>query len=189
MEDNHIIKLLFARSESAITALARRFGRRLQALAENILGSRRDAEECVSDTYLVLWNRIPPERPQPLAPYVYKVGRNTALKRLRTNSAQKRDSAYDLSLDELAGCLPDDSTERRLQARELGRAIDRFLDTQSKSSRVIFLRRYWFGDGIGEISKATGISPGAVTTRLSRTRSALKDYLTQEGFYDETRAY
>ena len=189
MEDNHIIKLLFARSESAIAALAKRFGSRLLSLAVNILGSHRDAEECVSDTYLALWNIIPPEHPQPLAPYVYKVGRYIALKRLRSNNAQMRCSAYDLSLDELAGCLPDDSTERTLQARELGRAIDRFLNRQSKSSRVIFLRRYWFGDGIEEISKAMGLSPGAVTTRLSRTRSALKDYLEQEGYSYETRSH
>lgn len=188
MEDGHIIKLLFSRSEAAIAALAKRFGSRLHALAMNILGSPRDAEECVSDTYLALWNVIPPEHPHPLAPYVYKVGRYTALKRLRSNSAQMRCSDYDLSLDELAGCIPDYSTERALQARELGRAIDRFLDTQSKSSRIIFLRRYWFGDGIEEIAEATGISPGAVTTRLSRTRSALKVYLEQEGLYYETRS-
>lgn len=189
MEDSHIIKLFFARSEAAIAALSKRFGSKLQALAMNILGSRRDAEECVSDTYLVLWNNIPPEQPQPLAPYVYKVGRYTALKRLRTNSAQIRRSDYDLSLDELAGCIPDYSTERALQARELGRAIDRFLDTQSKSSRIIFLRRYWFGDSVEEIAKTTGISPGAVTTRLSRTRRALKVYLEQEGLYYETRSH
>lgn len=186
MEDKHIIKLLFARSETAIAALAKRFGSRLQSLAMNILGSPRDAEECVSDTYFALWNSIPPEQPQPLAPYVYKVGRFTALKRLRANRAQIRCNAYDLSLDELADCLPDDAAEQTLRVRELGRAIDRFLAAQSKSSRVIFLRRYWFGDSTEEIAKATGISPGAVATRLSRTRSALKVYLEQEGFYYET---
>ena len=183
MEDRHIIKLLFARSEAAITALARKFGARLQAMSLNILGSARDAEECVNDTYLALWNAIPPEQPSPLAPYVYRVGRNTSLKRLRANTARKRDSAYDLSQDELAGCIPDDSPERTWEARELGRAIDRFLDTQSQENRVIFLRRYWFGDSVTAIGRTMQLRPGTVSVRLSRMRDALKHYLNKEGFW------
>lgn len=182
MEDSHIIKLLFARSETAIAALARRFGARLQSMAANILGSTRDAEECVNDTYLAVWNAIPPERPSPLAPYVYRIGRNTSLKRLRANTAQKRDNAYDLSLDELADCIPDRSPEHTWEVRELGRAIDRFLDTQSKENRVIFLRRYWFGDSVAHIAETLGMRPGTVSVRLNRMRDSLKHYLNKEGF-------
>ena len=183
MEDTAIIQLLFDRAETAIDALARRFGRRLHQIAMNILSSARDAEECVNDTYLALWNAIPPERPDPLCAYTYRVGRNTALKRLRSNTAQLRNSAYDLSLDELAGCISDESAWQALDARELGRAIDRFLDTQSRDSRVIFLRRYWFGDSVKDIARAIAMSEGAVSVRLSRVRNALKDYLNKEGYF------
>jgi len=182
MEDRHIIKLLFARAESAIDALAKQFGTRLFAKASNILGDPRDAEESVSDTYLALWNAIPPQNPNPLAAYVYKVGRNIALKRLRTVTALQRCSAYDLSLEELAGCLPDTALQDTLDARELGRCIDRFLDTQSRESRIIFLRRYWFGDSIREIALALRMKEGTVSVRLNRTRNALKDYLNKEGY-------
>lgn len=183
MDDAHIIELFFARAESAIAALARRFGARLYAIAMNILNSARDAEECVNDTYLALWNAIPPEQPDPLCAYTYRVGRNTALKRLRSNTAQIRYSAYDLSLDELAGCIPDESLWETLDARELGRSIDRFLDTQPKENRVIFLRRYWFGDSVKKIAGDTGLREGTVSVRLSRIRNALKDYLYKEGYY------
>lgn len=182
MEDRHIIKLLFARAESAIDALAKQFGPRLFAMARNILGDPRDAEESVSDTYLALWNAIPPQKPDPLSAYVYKVGRNTALKRLRANTALQRCSAYDLSLEELAGCIPDTALQDTLDARELGRCIDRFLDTQSRESRIIFLRRYWFGDSIREIALALRMKEGTVSVRLNRTRNALKDYLNKEGY-------
>lgn len=148
----------------------------------NILGSRQDAEECVNDTYLAIWNVIPPQRPDPLPPYIYRTGRNIALKRLRDNSAQKRNSAYDASLDELAFCIPVGTLEETLDARALGQAIDRFLDTVSQESRVIFLRRYWFGDSIKEIAKGLGMQENTVSVHLSRTRSKLKDYLTEEGF-------
>ena len=183
MEDRAIIQLLFDRAEAAIDALARRFGRRLYQIAMNILCSSRDAEECVNDTYLALWNAIPPQRPDPLCAYTYRVGRNTALKKLRVNTAHTRNSAYDVSLDELAGCIGDDSAWEALDARELGRAIDRFLDTQSRDNRVIFLRRYWFGDSVKDIARAMAITEGAVSVRLNRTRGALKHYLNKEGYF------
>ncbi len=185
MEDRHIIQLLFDRAEAAIDALAQKFGPRLFACAMNILGDHRDAQECVNDTYLALWNTIPPQRPDPLSAYTYRVGRNTALKRLRENTAQKRNNAYDLSLDELAGCIPDRAFEDALDARALGRAIDKYLDIVSKDSRIIFLRRHWFGDSVADIAAAMGMTQNAVSVRLHRVRDGLKDHLNKEGFCHE----
>ena len=184
MDDNFIIHLLNERSENALTALARQFGAHLHRIAANILSDPRDAEETVSDTYLAVWNTIPPQQPKPLAPYVYRIGRNTALKRLRSNTAQKRDTHADLCLDELAGCIPGGALEQIVQARELGRAIDRFLDTVTTESRRIFLRRYWFVDSIEQIAQDFGMSANAVTVRLSRTREKLRTFLIKEGYHE-----
>ncbi len=183
MDDAKIIKLLFARAETAIDALAHRFGAQLYRIAMNILRSPRDAEECVNDTYLALWNAIPPERPDPLCAYTYRTGRNIALKKRRSNTAKMRDSTYDLSLDELAGCIPDDRLWETLDAKELGRAIDRFLDTQSKENRILFVKRYWFGDSVKQIAGDTGLRDGTVSVRLNRIRNALKGYLQKEGYF------
>ena len=183
MDDRNIIRLLFDRSEAGLQALADRFGARLRTMAMNILGILQDAEECINDTYMAIWNVIPPQEPIPLAPYVFRVGRNIALKRLRTNTAEIRNSSYDLSLDELSDCIPDSTVQGQQEARELGQAISRFLDTQSKENRVIFLRRYWFGDSISDIANAMGIRTGTVSTRLNRLRAALKKYLAQEGIF------
>lgn len=185
MEDRQILELLWNRIDSAIDALAAKFGKLLYRIALNILNNHPDAEESLNDTYLAIWNTVPPQRPDPLAGYVYRVGRNTALKRLRQNTAQKRNSNYDLSLDELSGCIPDTATEEILDARELGRAIDRFLGEQAAMNRVMFLRRYWFGDSVGSISKLMGIRENAVSVRLNRMRADLKAYLIKEGFFNE----
>lgn len=184
MEDHMILELLWNRIERAIEALAEKFGRRLTATAMNILNSRQDAEESVNDTYLAVWNAIPPQRPDPLAGFVYKIGRNQALKRLRSNTALKRGGGYDLSLDELAGCIPAPALEETVEARELGQAIDAFLDTVSRDSRVIFLRRYWFGDSVKDIARSLGMTQNAVSVRLSRTRQQLHTYLNKEGYLD-----
>ena len=182
MEDKQIIRLLFARAEQALEVLAQRFGPRLLQTAINILRSHRNAEECVNDTYLTVWNSIPPKEPEPLAGFVYKIGRNLALKRLRDDTAQKRDSRYDLSLEELANCIGSASVDDVVSARALGLAIDRFLDTISRDSRVIFLRRYWFGDGVKDIARILGYSESAVSVRLNRTRNKLRAYLKKEGY-------
>ena len=179
MDDHRILELLWARAEQAIAELQRRFGPRLYATANNLLGDPHDAEECVSDTYIALWNAIPPKRPEPLAPYVYRAGRNIALNRLRSNTAQKR-SAYEVSLDELSNFIP----ARPDTGRELGRAMDAYLGTISPESRAIFLRRYWFGDSVRDIAKAFHMTENAVSVRLSRTRSGLKAYLIEEGYYE-----
>ena len=185
MDDRHILQLLFDRSEQALTILAQKFGPRLFLTARNILADDQDAEECVSDTYLAIWNTIPPKKPNPLAGFVFKTGRNLALKRLRHNAAAKRNSHYNLSLEELAGCIPGGNLDETLSARELGQAISRFLDTLPRDSRIIFLRRYWFGDSVTQIAAALGRSENSVSVRLNRCRGKLRTYLEQEGYFHE----
>lgn len=183
MEDKRIIALLFQRAESALDALAKKFGKGLLAMARNIVGLEEDAKECVNDTYLALWNAIPPEEPDPLAAYTYRVGRNIALKRLRGNTAQKRFGGYDLSMDELAGCVADRTASEALDARLLGAAIGRFLEKQTKENRTLFLRRYWFGDSVRDAAQALGLSQNAAAVRLNRMRSKLREHLIKEGYY------
>lgn len=180
MDDQQILTLLWQRSENAISTLAQQFGNLLYRITHNLLGNPQDAEECVNDTYLAVWNSIPPKRPEPLQPYICRIGRNIALNRLRSNTAQKR-SGYEVSLDELAGCIPAPCLE---DGRALGQAMDAWLDTLNKDNRIIFLRRYWFGDSIKDISVAFSMKESAVSVRLSRLRDSLKAYLIKEGYYE-----
>ena len=182
MEDQAIIRLFLDRSGDAIEKLSRKYGRLLHGIAANFLSDSRDIQECVNDTYLAVWNTIPPENPNPLSSYICRILRNIALKRRRSNTAQCRNNAYERSLDELAECIPDTALEDAIRSRELGRSINRFLDTLPKESRIIFLRRYWFGDSVKNIAALTGIKENAVSVRLSRTRNALAQHLNKEGY-------
>lgn len=184
MDDKEILELLWGRAENAISALSFKFGRRLYQTAMNILCDPLDAEEAVNDTYLALWNAIPPARPSPLAGFVHRVGRNIALNRRRANTAQKRGSTYDLSLDELAESIPGGTLEDTWDAKTLGQAINRFLSTLTPTNRRLFLRRYWFGDSVNYLAREQGMTQNALSVRLSRLRRQLKDYLIQEGFYE-----
>lgn len=182
MEDKRIFQLLWQRAEAAIEAMTKQYGPRLYRTAMNILGRHEDAEETVNDTYLAVWDAIPPETPDPLSGYIYKTGRNLALKRLRYDTAQRRCSDYDLSLEELEGCVGSANLQDEIDARMLGRAIDRFLDTIPANARILFLRRYWFGDSVKDIAKDRGMTQNAVSVSLSRSREKLRAYLLKEGF-------
>ncbi|MCD7785922.1 MAG: sigma-70 family RNA polymerase sigma factor [Oscillospiraceae bacterium] len=185
MEDEKIIRLFFERSESAIIELDRKYGSLCRSVSKNVLGSVEDASEAVNDTYLAVWNRIPPEKPENLLAYVLRIAKNQSLKILRYRSAQKRDSFYQVALDELEECLPGNSSvEAELDFKELSEAVDSFLETLSAENRVIFLRRYWFSDSLKDIAKLTGLTEKTVSVRLVRIRKKLKDYLSERRFFE-----
>lgn len=187
MEDKQILAMLFSRTEGAIVVLMERFGKQLYRIAMNILDNHHDAQESVNDTYFALWNAIPPATPDPLAPYVYRSGRNIALKHRRKNSAQKRNGLFDVPLEELEACLPSDDLESQNEIKALGQAIDRFLDAQSREDRVLFLRRYWLEDSVKAVADTMHLTENAVSVRLNRIRKRLKEYLIKEGYLYEAR--
>ena len=182
MTDAEIINLFCERSEQAIEELAKKHGSAVASVARNILGNSQDTEECVNDTYLGTWNAIPPHKPSPLRTFVCKIARNLATKKYHSNTAEKRNSQYDLALDELEEYLSDsDSVEKAYEAQELKEAINSFLATLSYSDRFIFMRRYWYSDPVQDIAKMADSTTNSVTVRLFRIREKLRLYLEKEG--------
>lgn len=181
MEDAEIVDLFFQRSEQAIPETAAKYQGLIFQISRNILENPQDAEECVNDTYLGLWNAIPPHRPNPLLAFVCRVARNVSLNRYRHNHAQRRDESRNLPLEELEGCLAAPSAEETWSAQALGQTLDCFLDTLDRKSRVMFLRRYWFSDSVSWIARQMGITENHGSVQLHRIRSRLKQYLEQEG--------
>ena len=180
MDDERIIELFFERSEQAIQALDEKYGRVFHTVSYNILNNRQDAEECVNDAYLGTWNAIPPAKPNPLLAFVCKIVRNISLKRYEQNKAAKRNSHYDVAMEELEECLASTTTiEKEIAERELTEIIESFLDSLSKENRVIFLRRYWFSDTYADIAKQVGLTEKNISVRLTRIRKELREYLLE----------
>lgn len=180
MDDQSIVQLFFERSERALAELDAKYGKLCHTLSRNILNSRQDAEECVNDAYLGVWNTVPPARPDPLRAYLCKIVRNVSLKLYHRKRAEKRNSAYDVAMQELEDCLPAPNTvESGVETKELARVIEGFLDTLSGENRVIFLRRYWFSDPYADIARRTGISEKSVSMRLVRIRKQMRQYLVE----------
>ena len=183
MDDSKIIALFFARSEQAIDALAGKYGKLCHWIADNILGNSQDAEECVNDTYLAAWNTIPPQKPNPLRAYLCKLTRNIATNRYHSNTAQKRNSHYDLALDELESCLcSNDTAESHVLAKELSHLLNRFLLDLDRRSRVMFIRRYWYAESVSQLAEDFGMRPNSVSVQLSRIRDKLRKFLKKGGY-------
>ena len=122
---------------------------------------------------LKAWNTIPPQRPQYFFAYLAKDFRNFALKKLDWKNAAKRNAEVVSLTEKMEMCIPDQSPDRALEAKELGMILDRFLRTLTPEDQMVFLRRYWYVDTIAEIATRYGISERAVQMRLNRTRAKL----------------
>lgn len=182
MEDAQIIDLFFARDQQAIGELDSKYGGVCRQLSCQILNSRLDAEECVNDAYLGVWNAIPPARPNPLLTFLCRIVRNLSIKRYHANTAIKRNSVYDVALSEVEQeVTAPDSVESALEAKALARLIEVFLDSLSTVDRVIFLRRYWFSDSYEQIARRVGLTEKNVSVKLTRLRRRLREYLLREG--------
>ena len=145
LTDQEILALGQARDQEAIAAMAEKYGAYCHTVARNVLGNDADAEECVNDAYLAVWNAIPRAQPQNLLAYLAKTTRNIALRRLEHDQAQKRDSRLHLLLDELAECVAgSESPETELLRKELTASLNRFLRKLPEKDRTVFLLRYYY---------------------------------------------
>lgn len=183
MEDEKIITLYWLRDEQAIRETATRYGAYCRAIAMRILHDSGAAEECEQDVYLEAWQTIPPKRPEVLSAYLGMLTRRRALDRWRRTHAKKRGGdAVSLSLSELAECLPGgEEVGAAAEEAELAACLSAFLRTLPEREADVFLRRYWFLDTVGEISRRYHLGKSCVKMMLMRTRESLARYLSERG--------
>lgn len=184
MDDEQIIGLFLSRSESALSETAKKYGKYCSYIAFSVLRSNEDAEECVQDAYMKLWNSIPPQMPQNLRAFVGRLTRNTALNRYEHDTAAKRGgSATALVLDELEECIAWGKTaDSEIDSLALTEILNRFLAGMKKEPRRIFVLRYWYFLTVKEIADRLGIGVGKVKMSLLRSRNELKELLRKEDF-------
>lgn len=181
MDDQKIVELYFSRNERAIKETEMKYGKLCRSIAYNILKNDEDAEECVDDTYIGVWNAIPPKKPDNFMSFVCKIARNLALKRLESETRQKRSSATVISLSELEEILPDESIAANVENEAIGKLISAFLRKEKADIRKVFIRKYYFFDSVSEIAERYGFTESKVKNMLYHTRNKLKEYLIKEG--------
>ncbi len=177
MEDEEILTLLWERKEEALSVLEQKYGMRLKKLAGRMV-SEEDAEECINDTYLAVWNSVPPKRPEYLFAYMAKICRNLALNKIEWDRSAKRNAVVVELSAELLECIPDNAlADDKTELRDL---LVTFLEKQPEEKRKLFLRRYWYGESVKELAEAFGYKESKVKSMLFRLRKQLWNELKKE---------
>lgn len=180
MDDARIVDLYWERSEKAIGETDAKYGRMLNSLSYSLLSSFEDAEECVNDTYLAAWNRMPNERPGLLGAFLARIVRCISIDRYRASHREKRGGVEELTA-ELRECIPDSLTpERELENGRLRDALNSFLASLDEEKRNIFVLRYFMSQPTQYIASRLGISDAKVKTTLCRLRASLRVRLEKE---------
>ena len=178
MEDSQIVALYWQRNADAIKETENKYGAYCFSVADNILHSKEDAEECVNDTWLRAWNAIPPKRPSPLRAFLLRITRNLSLNRLRYNHSECRDQSLTVALDELEACIPVPEE----YSSELAEMLSEFLRTLSARDRLLFMGRYFHALPVDELASRCHMKPNTVSVRLHRIREALRVHLCERGY-------
>ena len=187
LSDEEIVALYWKRDERAIEETDIKYKRFLYTIAQNILKNRMDSEECLNDTYLGAWNRIPPAKPDPFQAFIAKIMRNIAVDKYRKKTADKRiPSELSLSLVELDDSIYiSPSAEEAYLVKELARLLNSFVLTLEERQEFIFVCRYYFANKVDTIATMLKTSPRTIYRELSEIRESLKQLLEKEGFGHE----
>ena len=188
LTDTILVQRLFNRDEDVLADVASCYGSYLFTVANNILQNVEESEECVNDTYLSVWQKIPPHRPPILLTFLTKITRGHAIDRWRYHKSLKRGGGYyTLPLDELVDVIAGrEEVTATVETGELAASISKFLAAESGLVRRVFICRYFYCDKIGDIARMVGRSEGGVKAMLHRTRAKLRKELIKEGWFYET---
>lgn len=186
MTDKEITDALWRREEAGLAAVMELCGPGCRRIAGNIL-PEGDAEEVVADTWLKIWQSVPPNRPVSIAAYACRITRNLAVNRYHRNRAACRRPEALVDWAELTE-NPDlfetvsaaDPTAEAVEAAETARAVDRFLRTLPKEDRVLFVRRYVYLEDGETLARTMGLSRGHIRVKLHRLRKKLRQMLEKE---------
>ena len=179
LPDEEIISLYWNRNESAIDATDVKYGKYLYTIAYNILNDNMDSEECLNDTYLGTWNRIPPARPNAFQIFISKIMRNVAVDKFRKKTADKRiPSELIVSLNEIEDYIP---AENSAEMMEIARILNEYVRSLSDIASFIFVCRYYYSDSVDKIAKMLKYSQSTVYRELSKIRNGLRERFEKEG--------
>ena len=183
LPDDTIVNMYWERNETAIKETDKKYGKYLYTISYNVLHDRLDCEECINDTYLTTWNRIPPTRPNMFQRFLSKITRDISVDKYRkTHTLRCIPSELVVSLDELDDCISCMTHDHEAETVEkISGVLNSYLRELTERDRFIFVCRYYYSDTVAYIAKMTGVSDKTVYRELLRIRNGLRERLTKEG--------
>lgn len=184
LSDENIIDLYWQREEQAISETHNKYGSFLYKIAYNILNDKLDSEECQNDTYLGIWNAIPPNKPKAFPAFISQIMRRVAINKYKENSRQKRiPSSLTISVDDLYKSLHSEVVENSYDSGEISRIINGYIRKLTKRQRYIFIEKYYMVETVENIAKELNVSSPTVYREINKMKCELKTQLEKNGVY------
>lgn len=177
MHDRQITMLLMEGSQDGLKMLIQKYRGLVGAIISRILaGQEEDIEECVSDTFISVWEHrkmLDPNR-DTLKGFITCIARRKAIDRYRKLSKGKTAPIED---EPSAGVDLSIQFERKYDTE----IVQSLIYVMKEPDREIFLRRHYLMQPIREIASAMSMSEKQVKNRLYQSRLRLKDKLIKRG--------
>ncbi len=169
--DSQMVELILERNEEGIKLLQSKYGGLLQYIVGNILIDSRDTEECISDIYMIIWNKIESfdDVKGKFPTWLTVIARNTAI-----NYKKRKNTPCDELSEELAaGSTPEESLLKREQTNRLMNKIN----SLSIKEQHLFYRKYYYLQSTAQIGAELGMTERSVEGKLYRLRKKLQRLL------------
>ena len=177
MNDERTIGEIHRRNEAVISDVITRYSRLLWTVAGAVLngiGSPEDVEECVADTFILLWEH--PEKFDPnrgkLKTWLTIVARTQAVNRCREiarrSAVPLEDTVFADDLGVMDGILREDQRQ----------ALAASVDALEEPDREILIRRYYYDQKPKEIAMALNMNVKQVDNHLYQTKQKLRKNLS-----------
>ncbi len=183
ISDEEIVELYWQRNEAAIQITSDKYGKFLYRIAYNIVHDHCDCEECQNDTYLNVWNSIPPTRPRSFRAFIARIMRNIAIDKYYEKTNKKRvPSELTVSMEEIEDFIShNENPDDELLAEELGEMISCFLRSLNERERYIFMSRFYLVEPTWVIAKELNVTESAIYKKLTKLKADLKIFLKEKG--------
>lgn len=181
--DIYLTEMFWARNDDAISEADKKYHGLLFSIILTVLKNDRDAEECLNDVYLKIWESIPPNRPSSFRAYAVKIARNTAMNIFRKNGAEKRTAGRAFEIFDEGNRADFEyygDEEQTLRIREI---LNSYLTSADERKTYIFMSRYYFNKPISEISGALRCSESTVHKEIRKIKNELRKKLEEGGIY------
>lgn len=175
MDENSALQALCAGDEAALMWFIDRYTAYVATIINNMLLPRltaADAEEAAANVFLALWKNAPRIKPGGVRAYLGGIARNKARDALRSLREE-------LPLEEDVLSIPGPGPDEALTERELAERTRRAVELMPEPDREIFLRHYYYCQGVADIALALDMNANTVKTRLRRGRERLRKEMAE----------
>jgi RNA polymerase sigma-70 factor, ECF subfamily len=174
LADTELVERCLNGDLGAFEDLYRQHSTRLYNLAFRMVGNASDAEDLLQDIFLTVYRKLESFRgASALSTWLYRLGMNVCLDRLRSKAA-RQDQATD-TLDERLGNTLGASTLTGVSRIDLERAIS----SLPEGSRAAFLLHDVEGFDHTEVGQILGVAEGTSKSQVHKARLRIREYLHQ----------